>query len=74
LSARDFDLQGGPLDGQKVHLHSRDLRLWVALRSSGEHVWGTSEPAAGVPVDAQLLGSYGLSLETDTITWTEKAE
>ena len=74
LSAREFELQGGPLDGQKVHLHSRDLRLWVAKRATGDLTWGTSEPSAGVPKNAELLGSYGLSLESDTIVWAKRVQ
>lgn len=74
LSAREFELQGGPLDGQKVHLHSRDLRLWVAKQPAGDLIWGTSEPATGVPRNAELLGSYGLSPASDTIVWAKKVE
>lgn len=72
LSARELELKDGPLDGRKVHLHDKSLRLWVALKPDGEHVWGASDPATGVPAGARYLGSYGLAADGSALHWTAR--
>ncbi|MDB4912818.1 MAG: two-component response regulator [Gemmatimonadetes bacterium] len=74
LSTKELELVDGPLNGRKVHLHGRSLRLWVALQPDGEHVWGASDPATGVPAGARLLGSYGLAPDESALNWTAKPD
>jgi CheY-like chemotaxis protein len=70
LASKELELRDGPLDGRKVHLHDSKLRLWVAVKVDGEHIWGASDPATGVPADARLLGSYGLAPDAGALNWT----
>jgi FixJ family two-component response regulator len=70
LGSRELELQGGPLDGRRVHLHDSRLRLWVGAQADGEYVWGAGDTHAALPANSRLLGSYGLSQGDSLLMWT----
>jgi CheY-like chemotaxis protein len=71
--AETFELEGGPLTGQRVRLEDRRYKLWIVEKRDGEHVWAATELPAELPTDTRLIGSYTLSREDTVMTWSPKA-
>jgi CheY-like chemotaxis protein len=67
--AETFELEGGPLSGQRVRLEDRRHRLWIVEKRDGEHVWAAPELPAELPTDTRLIGSYTLADDNAVMTW-----
>lgn len=65
----NVELQGGPLDTQRVRIEDSRFRLWVVKQPDGQHVWAAIETPTTLAEGSTLLGAYAYSATDNAMHW-----